>query len=145
MSLRTPPAIKKKRVEFGRLLRGPTPDPSQEGNTPLCAPTAAPLMGGVGGGWAIFTVDGETFAARFLTAQDLLFPLHEPEGRARHSVRAGAWRWGTDAPYRAGWFMATMRDIEIVEAFPEPEDQSDGKYGLLNRQPLTSNCAGARC
>ena len=50
---------------------------------------------------------------------------HGPEGRARHSVRAAAWQWasgaqGTDAPYRPGWFMATMRDFEIVEAFHEP-------------------------
>ena len=46
---------------------------------------------------------------------------HDPDGRARHSVRAAAWQWangaqGTDAPYRAGWSMARMRDFEIVEA-----------------------------
>ena len=44
--------------------------------------------------------------------------------RARHSVRAAAWQrangaQGTDAPYRAGWFMTTMRDFEIEEAFHE--------------------------
>ena len=50
---------------------------------------------------------------------------HEPEGRARHSVRAAAWQGqngaqGTDASYRTNWFMATMCDFEIVEATHEP-------------------------
>ena len=58
--------------------------------------------------------------------------LRELEGRARHSVRAAAWQWakgaqGTDAPHRAGWFMATMRDFEIVEALHEPPSPKPGR------------------
>ncbi len=39
--------------------------------------------------------------------------FHEPEGRARHSVRAG-WQYtngarGTDAAYQPNWFMVPMR------------------------------------
>ena len=57
--------------------------------------------------------------------------------RARHSVRAATWQWangaqGTEAPYRAGWFMATMRDFEIVEVFHKPMQVPPG-FGL--RQP----------
>ena len=55
--------------------------------------------------------------------------FHEPEGRARHTVCAAAWQWpngaqGTDAPYRAGWSMAAMRDFEIGEAFQELDRRS---------------------
>ena len=48
------------------------------------------------------------------------------KGRARHSVRAAAWKWangaqGTDAPCRAVCFIATMCDFESREASHEPE------------------------
>ena len=66
---------------------------------------------------------------------------HEPEGRARHSVRAAAWQWangaqGTDAPYQAGRFMATMRDFEIVKATHEPD--RGARFGRLRRSAVLS-------
>ena len=73
-----------------------------------------------------------------------LKPFNEPEGRERHSVRAAAWQWangvqgtgahGTDTPYRAGWFLATMRDFEIVEASHEP---SQRRFGSLRTGDAT--------
>ena len=57
----------------------------------------------------------------------------EPEGRARHPVRAGIRQWengaqGIDAPYLANWFMAPMRVFGIVENSHEPERRSPTRH-----------------
>ena len=74
-----------------------------------------------------------------------------PEGRARHSVRAAAaWPWangaqGTNAPYRAGWFMATMRDFEIVEPLYESERRDAFHRCVRNLKVGMRSTASATC
>ena len=54
--------------------------------------------------------------------------------RARLGLAMGNGAQGTDAPHRAGWFMARVRDFEFVENSHEPHGR-DAFHRVRNVRP----------